>query len=151
MDDASYSGTQMNDALMTLAPDASLAETHLIVPFMTTFALKTITEKTPKVIIHPYQKMALITEEIPDKETVSTIDTMYFPVLNEGDSKSHTMTIFDHKIADHLSTLDEVYRYGVIRNSEGKFDDSNVQWDQNIFSTRFVPTTYPCYKSVQTK
>ncbi|WP_068466954.1 hypothetical protein [Candidatus Protochlamydia phocaeensis] len=151
MDDASYSGEQMSLFIQDNVPPSFKSEVSVVVPYLTHFAENNILKAAPNVQIMKHETMNTIEEEIKDPGVLKTISDMYFRVprheTKDRGVASHTLTIFDHKVADYLSTLEDVYKFDAIKDSEGR---NVARSDRRLIfpnATRFVKPTEECYKN----
>lgn len=150
-DDAIYSGSQMNGYILGSIYDAKKVgadpanfTVDIIVPFTTEFGrdhiLNTIKNVYPemKVTLHTTEVMPSATETL-SKHGPEVVD--YVGKLYQG-TDSKTLTYFDHKIPDHVSTTYEAYA-GHVHDADGKILKNA---DDFVIQIPFIQKTIPPYK-----
>lgn len=151
-DDGIYSGSQMSGYISTLLSqlrglgvDMSQVQIDVIAPFVTTHAKSTVNQvleignphlyEGAVINFAPHQIMPTIPEQIKDPGILSVMSNMYGGALD-----SRTLTYFDHKIADQVSTLNNVLQYGYV------LDESGNDLSKN---TVFIPQTGAAYRQYE--
>lgn len=149
LDDASYSGHQMAGWVKEQQKNSPEVEAHVVIPYMTDRAQKLIQDTSPNAKIYCTQKMNSIKEDISDENIQNTLTSMYFnedSSMHEKGVEMRTLTIFDHKIADCVSTAEVAYN-GEVRNKDGTMARL-PEWTRTLFPNNFrwIPSTNSPYK-----
>lgn len=155
IDDASYTGTHVEEYMRAVANliekhniPASEVELDVVLPFISDKAKNTIAELQKqygfKIQVFSNDKIELMTEKITDKQVLDTIRRMYGHVFHDFSEESinnlfnnMSLTYFDHKIPDEVTTLESALRYGNVYDGVSKSPIDQVS---------FIPETIPPYK-----
>ncbi|PJD97637.1 MAG: hypothetical protein CK425_03145 [Parachlamydia sp.] len=124
-DDAAYSGKQLQGVLET----TRFKNVHLIIPFISRTALSNISQA---VWVSSHEKMFNISDmnEFSEEE-LNLLKSKTGDYYSE-DLTKRTFNWFDHKIPDHLSTLDDILCFG-------------KTLDKPSCQVPFIPETTPPY------
>lgn len=133
LDDAAYSGKQLRNVLSSLPRGDH--QFHAIVPYITSTGLSRIADVNVWISDHVKMlsvgdlcKIGAFTQEEEKLLEDATGD------YDHGDLHCRSLTYFDHKIADYLSTYDNILNWGRLLAGRGS-------------SIPFVSLTIPPYKS----
>lgn len=131
IDDAAYSGKQLSALISRLGGDAE-TKLHAIVPFSTTKGARRVAYEA---WISDHQKMFSI-EELCKLGVFNESDKCILEEAtghyDHGDLAGRTLTYFDHKVADELSTFNGQIEWGNL-----------LEWGCPV---RFVPEFHSPYK-----
>lgn len=151
LDDAAYSGSQMSINLSQSVDEFENNHIHdytfyVAVPFMTEFGKARIKQmcdvSRPDFLqIASHATMKTIAEVIPEAFQ-GTLTRMYD--LDQEDLTTRTLTYFDHKVADSLSTL-AVFRNGHVHDLEGKVLTRPTSHGTEPIQILFIPKITPPY------
>ncbi len=174
VDDACYSGSQLfNDINEILNPlDYNIREyrslpdgitLHIAVPFINLYALKEL-KKIKKLSIERFEMMVPIKLRLKN-DIKALVDKELIGDKESSDRK--TLTYFEHKIADYVSTLDTILKEG--KSLENRWWHMNIYYEmlnrgfktddvetwnreaknilkEKTFTHRFIPFTQEPYK-----
>lgn len=147
IDDAIYSGQQMGlnifeflEGLKLEGKDLSEVRIIVVTPYSTNYGRRNIQRysKTYTIVFPQQETIQTIAEKIPDPDILETISKMY-----PGGNNSRTLTYFDHKIPDSLSTIDAIFVNGLVKDELG---NAVTNIDGTIKKIAFVAETVAPYK-----
>jgi len=104
-DDGIYSGEQMSRFVSEVKnkldnPDIQFV---IVAPYATEYGRERVIKAAKNVVFVDHEKMASVYDLVTDEDARSAIKRMY-GYYDDDELKSRTLTYFDHKVADSLST-----------------------------------------------
>ncbi len=110
IDDAIYSGQQIHTIIDKLSSSGfGDLEFIVVAPFMTNSAEDRLSGAAKKVVLCEHDKILTVAEALPDVDLQRKIPEIrefrYIEEEDQGDLATRTLTYFDHKVPDNLSTL----------------------------------------------